>query len=611
MDESQIIESHYQALRLLSEENTNAAREHFVYALREGSEECDIYRGFAACEPGTFATDLNIQAIFLTRATFGNLTYKAFQYEARELRMAAPAREQTIMNPKCIYQTGFFGVDIPIYHLGNLKAAAAGSFINARNFDKALAILDEAPDLPSVHMMRAALYYRTSRWTDLISAVEPLRMAFMLNDRGEYIVGEGGKPVMNALYQELHFLLTYTAQAHLGNSAIAKDAFAERARSQFTQVAGEAHRMLGLLARTAGDEKEAQHHFSVGLSLSGSEELVRAQANPHEYLRVTNRDLIARRTSFWDIETEPSLEVEQQSALVDHRAELLAKAEAELAQQIGMTNVKKQVAQIRNTVRMSEELKKRGLPATDRSNHIIFEGPPGTGKTTIARVMTDIYGGTGVCRIPKIVEVGRADLVGEAWGTSGPKTKAKIEEARGGVLFIDEAYNLVQTKDGQSDPLGQEAVDVLLTAMENDRGDLVVIIAGYEKELRQFLNTNDGLRSRFTNKIKFETYSPEELADIAEVVAKNKGLYLEAEAKAAVIFAVRRMVGVTGEKGKPLIDIAGNGRFARNIVEMAQGFKDDRFASAQDLSKLSAEEMQTLTESDVISAIAEIRKNIQ
>ena len=160
------------------------------------------------------------------------------------------------------------------------------------------------------------------------------------------------------------------------------------------------------------------------------------------------------------------------------------------------------------------------MKVAQASKHMIFAGPPGTGKTTIARVVANILAGLGVITEPKLVESSRKDFVAEYEGQSAVKTSRTIDRAVGGVLFIDEAYTLVQERDGRADPFGTEALDTLLARMENDRDRLVVIIAGYSADIDRLLESNDGLRSRFATRIEFDSYSPDEIVDIAKVIAQ-------------------------------------------------------------------------------------------
>ena len=164
------------------------------------------------------------------------------------------------------------------------------------------------------------------------------------------------------------------------------------------------------------------------------------------------------------------------------------------------------------------------MKVAQQSKHIIFTGPPGTGKTTIARVVANILAGLGVIAEPKLVETSRKDFVAEYEGQSSVKTARTIDRAVGGVLFIDEAYTLVQERDGRADPFGTEALDTLLARMENDRDRLVVIIAGYSADIDRLLESNDGLRSRFSTRVEFDSYSPDEIVEIAKVLGGGQRL---------------------------------------------------------------------------------------
>jgi hypothetical protein len=201
-----------------------------------------------------------------------------------------------------------------------------------------------------------------------------------------------------------------------------------------------------------------------------------------------------------------------------------------------------------------------------------------TGKTTIARVIGKLYAGLGIIPENKVIETGRPDFVGNTVGSTGLKSREVIKKALGGVLFIDEAYALVQdTGTGQQkDAFGQEAIDVIVAEMENHRDNLVVIMAGYDRDIERLLATNEGLKSRFPRKIEFTSYTPDEIWMIAEQMVSQREAAFAHDVEDYVKEQVREVLMTRDSKGEMLINVAGNGRFIRNLVEGSEEERDLR-----------------------------------
>ena len=222
--------------------------------------------------------------------------------------------------------------------------------------------------------------------------------------------------------------------------------------------------------------------------------------------------------------------------------------------------MKEEIENLVNLLRVQQMRKELGLSNAGTSRHMVFYGNPGTGKTTVARLIAGIYGELGLLPTGQLVEVDRSGLVGGYVGQTAIKTKEVIDQAVGGVLFVDEAYTLTQNK-GQND-FGPEAVETILKAMEDYRDELVVIVAGYTELMKDFLKTNPGLTSRFNYFIEFPDYTPEELVEILKTMCKKNEYTLspEAEAKALEIFTARC-------ENKP--ENFANAREVRNFLEKA------------------------------------------
>ncbi len=279
----------------------------------------------------------------------------------------------------------------------------------------------------------------------------------------------------------------------------------------------------GLTLREMGNEAEARGIFERIYSQEpGFEANAAALADPKYRLVITSKEVIDSRTDRWDPASVPSAEDLVGDALSEQGNEYLRAAQLELDQQIGLGEVKQQVAKLRSAATLAKVRGDRGLSTSARSLHLAFTGPPGTGKTTIARVVAQTYCGLGLLKTPAVVEAKRQDFVGQHLGSTAIKSSALIDSAMDGVLFVDEAYTLIQTGLSGGDAFGREAVDTLLARMENDRDRLVVIIAGYDAEIDRFLASNEGLASRFTKRIRFQSYSPVELADIGRMIARRR-----------------------------------------------------------------------------------------
>ncbi|EGD53883.1 type VII secretion AAA-ATPase EccA [Gordonia neofelifaecis] len=468
--------------------------------------------------------------------------------------------------------SGMF-IDLPITTSTDVAAGYAASLLAGGDVDGAEQVLNESGDCgPTAAFCRGILEVRRRRWRAVLSTLAPSS-----DWTDEYLCAAADFMLGTACVQLGMF---DEGLRRLGNAEA----------SVLTTCRPHALFTIGLAHRARGDEPSARACLEEAYALdSGLTDAARALADPTLQLTIERVD-----------ETAPATAVVPQSG-VDESA-LRAVAD-ELGAQIGLGPVKDQVERLRAAVTLAQLRAEKGLRTQSRSLHLAFTGPPGTGKTTIARLVARLYRALGLLATDTVVEVSRRDLVGQHLGSTAPKTSAVIDSALDGVLFIDEAYTLIQEGLAGGDAFGREAVDTLLARMENDRDRLVVIVAGYDDEIDRLMASNEGLASRFARRIKFTSYTPGELIRIAESIAGRRDARLSADAAAELeqLFA-DLYDDVSG--GRRASDVAGNGRFVRNIVEAAEEERELRLARTSDLDTLTDADLMTITGDDVRAARA-------
>ncbi|WP_431241044.1 AAA family ATPase (plasmid) [Mycolicibacterium aichiense] len=549
------------AMQRFSDGDPDGAREAFTRITEQNPAMSDAWVGRLACGDHSLA------------ALAGAYTNsRALYRETRRVGLQDGSLQALVPAP--LY------LPIQVWSRGTIAVAYASGLIAAGRYQNAVDVLNDPELVHDAHsamwrqFISAALYYRTRRWPDVCAVTDicpPSSATYVPNE-------------LLAATQTLRAM----ALAALGQFQAALDLLAHTT-TQAASIAADAALTRGWCLRELGDPAAADDAFrSATVDGRVIDQARQALDNPSYRIPTTDAETIATRTDRWDPATETSRHERAAAALADERRDVLADAQTRIDELIGLDNIKEQVAVWRTEKQIEQLLSEQGeeIGASD-GDHMIFEGPPGTAKTTIARIVAEVLFGLGKLERPDVKEVSEADIVVGYISQTAARMREVCEEALGGVLFIDEAYTLVPETEGHS--FGKEAIDTLLKFMEDHRDKFVVIVAGYVGPMRRFLRANEGFASRFGFTLTFSSYAPSEIVQIAQLIAGKDRLTVDPAAWQVLHDEATQLLAVPSGDGT-MLDVAGNGRYARKVVSACKSERARRLyraaPSPQDLEQL-------------------------